>query len=67
MVTAASGLTPKPPDESYEHCPQSMYSAQMAEFVDAVLEGRPPQPDADDGAVVMRCWSEAYRSAGAAR
>ena len=57
----------EPPDESYEHCPQSMYSAQMAEFVDAVLEGRPPQPDGHQGAVVMAVLEQAYRAAGVAR
>jgi predicted dehydrogenase len=44
-----------------------MYSAQMAEFVDAVLEGRPPQPDGHQGAVVMSVLEQAYRAAGVAR
>ncbi|HEU0193249.1 MAG TPA: Gfo/Idh/MocA family oxidoreductase [Gaiellales bacterium] len=55
------------PDDSYEHCPQSMYNAQMAEFVDAVLEGRRPQPDGVSGAVVMSVLEQAYRAAGVVR
>jgi predicted dehydrogenase len=54
----------EPPSPDYEHCPQSMYSTQMAEFVDAVAEGRPPRPDGHDGGVVMRIVDDAYRSAG---
>ena len=54
----------EPPSPDYEHCPQSMYDAQMAEFVDAILEGRPPRPDGPDGRVVMQVVDEAYRSAG---
>ncbi len=42
--------------------PQSMYSAQIAEFVDSVAEGRPPRPSGEDGLVVMRIVDEAYRS-----
>ena len=55
------------PDESYEHCPQPMYSAQMAEFVDAVLEGRPPQPDGHHGRRGDVGAGQAYRAAGVAR
>ena len=54
----------EPPSPDYEHCPQSMYTAQMAEFVDAVRAGRPPQPGGEDGRVVMRVVEDAYRSAG---
>ena len=54
----------EPPSPDYEHCPQSMYDAQMAEFVDAILEGRAPRPDGPDGRVVMQVVDEAYRSAG---
>ena len=55
----------EPPSPDYEHCPQSMYTAQMAEFVDAVRTGRPPEPGGEDGRIVMRVVEEAYRSAGA--
>jgi predicted dehydrogenase len=55
------GFTEEP--EGYEHCSQPMYTAQMAEFIDAVSEGRQPRPGGDDGLVVMRIVDEAYRSA----
>ena len=54
----------EPPTPDYEHCPQSMYTAQMAEFCDALREGRPPTPTGADGRVVMRVVEDAYRSAG---
>jgi predicted dehydrogenase len=50
--------------EGYEHCAQPMYTAQMAEFIDAVVEGRQPRPSGEDGAVVMDVVEQAYRSAG---
>ena len=49
--------------EGYEHCSQPMYSAQMAEFIDAVEAGRKPRPDGHDGAVVISVVEQAYRSA----
>lgn len=58
---------PEEPSEDYEHAPQSMYSAQMAEFIDAILEGRDPRPNGEDGRVVMEVVEAAYRSAGEAR
>jgi predicted dehydrogenase len=54
----------EPPTPDYEHCPQSMYTAQMAELVAAVREGRQPEPDGPAGRVVMRVVEDAYRSAG---
>jgi predicted dehydrogenase len=59
-----------PPDEpppDYEHCTQPMYSAQMAEFLDAIAERRQPRPTGEDGLVVMRVVEEAYASAGISR
>ncbi|HET7428801.1 MAG TPA: Gfo/Idh/MocA family oxidoreductase [Gaiellales bacterium] len=50
--------------EGYEHCAQPMYSAQVAEFIDAVSQGRQPRPSGEDGAVVMDVVDRAYRSAG---
>jgi predicted dehydrogenase len=50
--------------EGYQHCAQPMYSAQMAEFIEAVSQGRRPQPSGVDGAVVMDVVERAYRSAG---
>jgi predicted dehydrogenase len=60
---------PTPPSEDYEHCTQPMYTAQMAEFLDAIAEGRQPRPSGEDGRIVMRVVEEAYRSAaeGSAR
>ena len=49
--------------EGYEHCAQPMYSAQIAEFVDAIHEGRQPRPSGADGRVVMQVVDEAVRSA----
>ena len=53
----------EPPEPDYEHCPQSMYTAQMAEFCDALREGRQPAPTGTDGRVVMQVVEDAYRSA----
>jgi predicted dehydrogenase len=53
------------PDEDYEHCTQPMYSAQVAEFLDAIADGRQPRPSGEDGRVVMRVVEEAYASAAA--
>jgi predicted dehydrogenase len=50
--------------EGYQHCAQPMYSAQVAEFIDAVVQGRQPRPSGEDGAVVMDVVERAYRSAG---
>jgi predicted dehydrogenase len=54
----------EPPSPDYEHCPQSMYTAQMAELCDALRSGRQPTPTGADGRVVMQVVEEAYRSAG---
>jgi predicted dehydrogenase len=55
-------LTDPPP--GYEHCTQPMYSAQLAEFVEAVAAGRQPRPSGEDGLVVMRVVEQAYASGG---
>ena len=54
------------PSEDYEHCTQPMYSAQIAEFLGGVAEGRQPRPSGEDGRVVMRIVEEAERSAAGA-
>jgi predicted dehydrogenase len=54
----------QPPTPDYEHCPQSMYTAQMAEFCDALRDGRPPRPTGAESRVTMQVVEEAYRSAG---
>ena len=51
------------PSEDYEHCTQPMYTAQVAEFLDAIAEGRPPRPSGDDGRVVMQVVEAAYAAA----
>ena len=52
------------PPPGYEHCTQPMYSAQLAEFVDAVAAGRQPRPSGEDGRVVVQVVAQAYASAG---
>ncbi len=52
------------PSEDYEHCTQPMYSAQMAEFLGGVTDGRQPRPSGEDGRAVMQIVEEAQRSAG---
>jgi predicted dehydrogenase len=54
---------PAPPSDDDEHGSQPMYTAQMAEFLDAIAEGRQPRPSGEDGRVVMQVVEEAYRSA----
>jgi predicted dehydrogenase len=54
-------FTEGPP--GYEHCAQPMYSAQMAGFLDAIVQGKQPLPSGEDGLVVMRVADDAYRSA----
>lgn len=51
------------PSEEYEHCTQPMYSAQMAEFLGAIAQGRAPQPDGEHGRVIIRVVEQAYASA----
>ena len=51
------------PPPGYEHCTQPMYSAQLAEFVEAVAAGRQPRPSGEDGRVVVRVVEQAYASA----
>jgi len=54
------------PPPGYEHCTQPMYSAQLAEFVEAVAAGRRPRPDGEDGRVVVEVVEQAYAAAGSA-
>ena len=54
---------PEDPGEGYEHGSQPMYSAQVAEFLDAIAEGRPPRPSGEDGRVVIEVVERAYASA----
>jgi predicted dehydrogenase len=52
------------PPPGYQHCAQPMYSAQLAEFVEAVAAGRQPRPSGGDGRVVVQVVERAYASAG---
>ncbi len=51
------------PADDYEHCTQPMYTAQVAEFLDAIEAGRQPLPSGEDGREVMRIVEAAYASA----
>ena len=46
-----------------EHCPQSMYDAQMAYFIKCIQEKSVPSPGAAEGLVNMKVIDAAYRSA----
>lgn len=50
-----------------EHCPQAMYDAQMAYFVECVRAGRAPVPGGAEGLVNMRIVDAAYESARSGR
>jgi predicted dehydrogenase len=52
------------PPEGYEHLTQPMFSAQLAELVDAVAAGRQPRPSGEDGRVVVQVVEQAYAAAG---
>jgi predicted dehydrogenase len=54
--------TIEPPDD-YEHGSQPMYTAQVAEFLGAIAEGRRPQPDGHHGRTVIEVVEAAYASA----
>ena len=46
-----------------EHCPQSMYDAQMAHFIRAIKAGTDPVPGGEQGLVNMQVLDAAYESA----
>lgn len=46
-----------------EHCPQSMYDAQMAYFIDCIRSEKIPVPGGAEGLVNMRVVDAAYESA----
>ena len=52
------------PSEDYEHCTQPMYTAQIAEFLGAIEDGRAPQPDGAHGRTVIDIVERAHASAG---
>jgi predicted dehydrogenase len=45
-----------------EHCPQTMYDAQMAYFVDCIRKSKTPVPGGAEGLVNIRVVDAAYRS-----
>jgi predicted dehydrogenase len=45
-----------------EHCPQSMYDAQMAYFIECIRTGRTPHPGAAEGLTNMKIVDAAYES-----
>lgn len=51
--------------DGYQHCSQPMYSAQLAEFVEALAAGRQPRPSGEDGHVIVGIVERAYAVAGA--
>lgn len=46
-----------------EHCPQSMYDAQMAYFIECIREKKTPIPGAAEGLTNMKVVDAAYASA----
>ncbi len=50
------------PSQDYEHCTQPMYTAQMAEFLEAIHQGRQPRPAGADGRVIIDIVERAYAS-----
>lgn len=45
-----------------EHCPQSIYNAQMAYFVDCIRNNKTPVPGALEGLINMKVVDAAYKS-----
>lgn len=45
------------------HCPQSMYDAQMAYFLDCIRRNRTPSPGGTEGLINMKVVDAAYESA----
>ena len=46
-----------------EHCPQSMYDAQMGYFIECINSGKKPAPGGAEGLANMRVVDAAYESA----
>jgi predicted dehydrogenase len=45
-----------------EHCPQSMYDAQMAYFIHCILQNKTPIPGGLEGLMNMKVVDAAYKS-----
>ena len=59
MLTADAGF----PFPRESHCPQELYDAQLAYFVDCVRHGRTPTPGGAEGIVNMQIIDAAFASA----
>jgi predicted dehydrogenase len=46
-----------------DHCPQSMYDAQMMSFIQAITDNAVPNPGGEEGLVNMKVVDAAYQSA----
>jgi predicted dehydrogenase len=66
MPNAAQGaverIDPQFPART-DHCPQEMYDAQLAYFVDCIRTGRTPLPGSAEGVINTRIVDAAYESA----
>jgi predicted dehydrogenase len=63
VETRESGFVfPRP-----EHCPQSMYDAQMAYFINCIRKNKGPVPGAHEGLTNMKIIDAAYKSAHAGK
>jgi predicted dehydrogenase len=47
-----------------EHCPQSMYNAQMAHFIECIRKDKTPVPGGLEGLMNMKVVDAAYKSSG---
>jgi len=45
-----------------EHCPQSMYDAQMAHFIECIRKNKTPNPGGAEGLINMKVVEAAYKS-----
>jgi predicted dehydrogenase len=45
-----------------DHCPASMYVAQMAYFIDCIRRNKDPKPGANEGLINMKIVDAAYKS-----
>ena len=65
--TGVEEIDPGFPPVRDPHCPQSLYDAQMAYFLDCIRQGRTPKPGGLEGWVNMRVVDAAYESAQTGR
>jgi len=67
MIKAVDGQQVRETTPSFparqEHCDQSMYTRQMARFIDCVRTRKPPIPGMNEGQAVLEIVDAAYESA----